>query len=177
MPWLSSKADEAESTGRFGIGLMTLQSPSPQLEVHSGHYRVRIGDPYVSVAEPLVVPDWFADDAWTVLRIPLAPGALDAESVDGWLAAWTSGALLFLDHVSDVTHLDTQGGVRLRLALSREPGPGFEAEVGGGPAEVGTHLARAATGTRWLVCRTTVPRSCPQSLVWPATPGTHSRGV
>ncbi|MDG9683854.1 (4Fe-4S)-binding protein [Streptomyces sp. DH18] len=21
------------------------------------------------------------------------------------------------------------------------------------------------------------PRSCPQSLVWPATPGTHSRGV
>ncbi|WP_223777274.1 hypothetical protein [Streptomyces sp. 135] len=157
MPWLSSKADEAESTGRFGIGLMTLQSLSPHLEVHSGHYRVRIGDPYVSVAEPLVVPDWFADDAWTVLRVPFAPGALDAESVDGWLAAWTSGALLFLDHVSDVTHLDTQGGVRHRLALSREPGPGFEAEVGGGPAEVGTHLARAATGTRWLVCRTTVP--------------------
>ncbi|WP_434093566.1 sacsin N-terminal ATP-binding-like domain-containing protein [Streptomyces bacillaris] len=77
MPWLSSKADEAESTGRFGIGLMTLQSLSPHLEVHSGHYQVRIGDPYAFVAESLVVPDWFADDAWTVLRVPSAPGGGD----------------------------------------------------------------------------------------------------
>ncbi|GAA2430349.1 hypothetical protein GCM10010433_33460 [Streptomyces pulveraceus] len=158
LPWLSSKADQSESTGRFGIGLMTLQSLSPHLEVHNGHYRVRIGDPYVSVAEPLVVPDWFADDAaWTVLRIPLAPGALDAGTVDEWLAAWSSGALLFLGRVAGVTHLDAQGDIRHRLALTREPGPAFEAEIGGGPAEVETHLGRAATGNRWLVCRTTVP--------------------
>ncbi|MFJ8691795.1 sacsin N-terminal ATP-binding-like domain-containing protein [Streptomyces roseolilacinus] len=157
LPWLSSKADQAESTGRFGIGLMTLQSLSPHLEVHNGHYRVRIGDPYVSVAEPLVVPDWFADDAWTVLRIPLAAGALDAETVDAWLTTWSSGALLFLGYVASVTHLDAQGGVRNRLALTREPGPAFEAEIDGRTARVETSLARAAAGNQWLVCRTTVP--------------------
>ncbi|MFF2205161.1 sacsin N-terminal ATP-binding-like domain-containing protein [Streptomyces sp. NPDC058145] len=156
LPWLSSKADQAESTGRFGIGLMTLQSLSPHLEVHNGHYRVRIGDPYVSVAEPLDMPDWFADDTWTVLRIPLEPGVLAAETVDEWLDSWSSGALLFLGRVAGVTHLDAQGHVRRQLALTREPGPVFEAEVGGGPAEVETHLARD-TGRRWLVCRTTVP--------------------
>lgn len=157
LPWLSSKADQAESTGRFGIGLMTLQSLSPHLEVHSGHYRVRIGDPYVSVAEPLAVPDWFADEAWTVLRIPLEKGVLAAETVDEWLDSWSAGALLFLGRVAGVTHLDPRGGVRRRLALTREPGPAFKADVGGGPVEVETHLARADVGSRWLVCRTTVP--------------------
>ncbi|MEV7030084.1 hypothetical protein AB0N99_07615 [Streptomyces sp. NPDC093272] len=157
LPWLSSKADQAESTGRFGIGLMTLQSLSPHLEVHNGHYRIRIGDPYVSVAEPLAVPDWFADDAWTVLRVPLAEGALEAESVDEWLAAWSSGALLFLSHVAGVTHLDAEGGVRQRLALTRESGIAFEAEIGGRPARAETSLATAVDGTRWLVCRSTVP--------------------
>jgi hypothetical protein len=34
MPWLTSKAEQADSTGRFGIGLMTLQSLSPHLEIH-----------------------------------------------------------------------------------------------------------------------------------------------
>ncbi|RPK36331.1 hypothetical protein EES37_27035 [Streptomyces sp. ADI91-18] len=156
LPWLSSKADQAESTGRFGIGLMTLQSLSPHLEVHNGHYSVRIGDPYVSVAEPLAVPDWFADDAWTVLRIPLEQDALAAETVDEWLDSWSAGALLFLGRVAGVTHLDARGDVRRRLALTREPGPAFKTEAGG-PVEVETHLARADAGPRWLVCRTTVP--------------------
>ncbi|MFC9399196.1 sacsin N-terminal ATP-binding-like domain-containing protein [Streptomyces sp. NPDC057027] len=157
LPWLSSKEDQTEATGRFGIGLMTLQSLSPFLEVHNGHYRVRIGDPYVSVAEPLVVPRWFADDAWTVLRIPLEPGVVDAEAVDEWLDSWSSGALLFLGRVVAVTHLDAQGEVRRRLALTRESGPAFEAEIGGAPAEVETHLGRSPDGPRWLVCRATVP--------------------
>ncbi|MER7540563.1 hypothetical protein ABTX77_38220 [Streptomyces sp. NPDC097704] len=158
LPWLSSKADQTEATGRFGIGLMTLQSLSPLLEVHNGHYRVRIGDPYVSMAEPLDVPRWFADDAWTVLRIPVEPGVIDPETVDEWLDSWSSGALLFLGRVAAVTHLDAQGEVRRRLALTREAGPAFEAEIGGAAAEVETHLGRAADdGPRWLVCRATVP--------------------
>ncbi|MHB9858489.1 sacsin N-terminal ATP-binding-like domain-containing protein [Streptomyces sp. YIM S03343] len=88
MPWLTSKAEQAESTGRFGIGLMTLQSLSPHLEVHCGHYRFRVGDPDIAVARPFPLPDWFAGDTWTVLRVPLEPGVLGADEVDAWLAEW-----------------------------------------------------------------------------------------
>ncbi|MGW0941053.1 sacsin N-terminal ATP-binding-like domain-containing protein [Streptomyces sp. NPDC002623] len=157
MPWLTSKAEQADSTGRFGIGLMTLQSLSPHLEVHCGHYRFRVGDPDISVAEPFPVPDWLAGDTWTVLRVPLEPGVLGADEVDAWLAEWGDSALLFLGNVGSVTHLDEQGGVRHRLALVREVGELFEAVVGGRSVDVETGEARAGDGSRWLVCRTTVP--------------------
>ncbi|WP_424877657.1 sacsin N-terminal ATP-binding-like domain-containing protein [Streptomyces sp. SLBN-8D4] len=157
MPWLTSKAEQADSTGRFGIGLMTLQSLSPHLEIHCGHYRFRIGDPDLSVAEPFPVPDWFAGDTWTVLRVPLEPGVLGADEVDAWLAEWGDSALLFLGSVGSVTHLDEQGGVRQRLALVREGGEPFEAVVGGQSVGVETGEARAGDGSRWMVCRTTVP--------------------
>ncbi|WP_237540090.1 MULTISPECIES: hypothetical protein [unclassified Streptomyces] len=157
MPWLTSKSEQAESTGRVGIGLMTLQFLSPHLEVRCGHYRFRVGDPDISVAEPFPVPDWFAGDAWTVLRVPLEPGVLGADEVDVWLAEWGDSALLFLGSVGSVTHLDEQGGVRHRLALVREVGEPFEAVVGGQSVDVETCEARADDGSRWLVCRTTVP--------------------
>lgn len=85
---------------------MTLQSLSPHLEVHCGHYRVCIGDPAISVADPFSVPGWFAGDTWTVLRVPLESGALSADEVDAWLAEWADSALLFLGNVGSVTHLD-----------------------------------------------------------------------
>ncbi|MFF7544456.1 sacsin N-terminal ATP-binding-like domain-containing protein [Streptomyces canus] len=157
MPWLTSKAEQAESTGRFGIGLMTLQSLSPHLEVHCGHYRFRVGDPDIAVARPFPLPDWFAGDTWTVLRVPLEPGVLGADEVDAWLAEWGDSALLFLGSVGSVTHLDEQGRVRRRLALDRETGEPFEAVVGGQSADVETGGARAGDGSRWLICRTTVP--------------------
>lgn len=157
MPWLTSKAEQAESTGRFGIGLMTLQSLSPHLEVHCGHYRFRVGDPDISVAEPFAVPDWFAGYTWTVLRVPLEPGVLGADEVDAWLAEWGDSALLFLGSVGSVMHLDERGEVRHRLALDREAGEVFEAQVGGQSVGVETGEARAGGGSRWLVCRATVP--------------------
>jgi hypothetical protein len=117
MSWLTSKAEQADSTGRFGIGLMTLQSLSPHLEIYCGHHRFRVGDPDLSVAKPYPVPDWFAGDTWMVLRVLLEPGVLGANEVDAWLAEWGDSALLFLGSVGSVTHLDEQGGVRQRLAL------------------------------------------------------------
>ena len=42
-PWLSTKGDEAESFGRFGIGLSALRSLSRTIEVHCSPYHVRLG--------------------------------------------------------------------------------------------------------------------------------------
>lgn len=89
MPWLTSKAEDPDSTGRFGIGLMTLRRLSPVLEVYCCDYRVRIGDPHVAVPEPYPIPKAVADDGWTVLRMPFAePGLIASEDVDEWLDDW-----------------------------------------------------------------------------------------
>ncbi|MEY2243267.1 sacsin N-terminal ATP-binding-like domain-containing protein [Streptomyces sp. BF23-18] len=53
---LTSKDDDSDATGRFGIGFMTLRRLSPVLETFCGFYRVRIGDPDVSLADPFPVP-------------------------------------------------------------------------------------------------------------------------
>ena len=42
-PWLSTKGSQADTTGRFGIGLMTLCSLSDTIEVYCHPYHVRLG--------------------------------------------------------------------------------------------------------------------------------------
>ncbi len=94
-PWVTTKSASASATGRFGIGLMTLQSLSPTLEVYSGHYQIRLGDPTISVIEDPRVPDGFVRLGDTVFRVPLEPGVLDAAAIDAWFASWDEAGLLF----------------------------------------------------------------------------------
>ncbi|MFI1886376.1 sacsin N-terminal ATP-binding-like domain-containing protein [Streptomyces jumonjinensis] len=49
MPWVTSKTEDAEATGRFGIGLMTLFTFSQSIEVFSGYYRLRIAESGVAL--------------------------------------------------------------------------------------------------------------------------------
>ncbi|MER6313827.1 hypothetical protein ABT237_08680 [Streptomyces sp. NPDC001581] len=158
MPWLTSKADDPDATGRFGIGLMTLRRLSPVLEVFCGFYRVRIGDPDVSLADPFPVPAPFAEDGWTVLRIPLAAlTEVQGGDVDDWLNTWGDEALLFLDHVRTVLHQREDGSVRSQLALKWTERGTYEAIVDGRDTMVGVRTAQATDGTSWQVSRATVP--------------------
>lgn len=84
-PWLTTKAEDAQATGRFGIGLMTLRSLSPSLEIHSGDYHVRFGHPALAVADVIEIPSRFALAGWTVLRLPLEGGDLTIGALDEWL--------------------------------------------------------------------------------------------
>lgn len=185
MPWVTSKAADARATGRFGIGLMTLYVFSPWIEVHSGHYGLRIAEsglswapprkfPPALVAEPVAGPEPQlgpepgpeprpesdsdrAGRAWTVFRIPLRTRRLAPPDVDAWLRGWGHGALLFLRSVSRVTHLDPKGRVRPSLGLERVPDAGFTAEVAGRGVEVDVSQVRDPDGLHWQVCRATVP--------------------
>lgn len=129
MPWVTSKTDDAEATGRFGIGLMTLFTFSPSIEVYSGHYRLRMAESGIGLAPPRTFPARVAGDDWTVFRVPLTDQRLTAADVDAWLGGWGNEALLFLRHVAAVVHLDAGGGVRQRLALRREDAGAFTAEI------------------------------------------------
>lgn len=158
MPSLTSKADDPDATGRFGIGLMTLRRLSPILEIFCGFYRVRIGDPHVSLADPFPVPSWFAGDGWTILRIPLAaPVDVRGQDVDEWLAEWGDEALLFLNHVRTVVHQREGGDVRTRLALEWGEPDACEGVVGGRDTVIDVRTARSSSGTSWQISRATVP--------------------
>lgn len=158
MPSLTSKDDDPDATGRFGIGLMTLRRLSPVLEIFCGFYRVRIGDPDVSLADPFPVPSWFAEDSWTVLRIPLAtPADVQGQDVDDWLAAWGDEALLFLDHVRTVEHRREGGDIHTRLALEWGEADAYEAVIGGRGTVIDVRTARSPGGMTWQVSHATVP--------------------
>ena len=124
MPWLTTKADDDASIGRFGMGLSTLQSLSRTLEVHCAPYHVEIGDPTVTPVHPPELPLRFCRSGWTTLRIPLSDGAPQLSKLDQWLGRWDESALLFLRHVIRVTLLNQHGDPIRELALSRRPNDG-----------------------------------------------------
>ena len=99
-PWLGTKADDASATGRFGIGLWTLQTLSTTLEVHCAPYHVRIGDPTVAPIEPLKLPPRICEPGWTTLRIPVQAGIVLSGELEEWIDAWDDSSLLFLRHVA-----------------------------------------------------------------------------
>ena len=70
-PWLSTKGSEADTTGRFGIGLMTLRSLSNTLEIHCNPYHVQVGEPTLSPIDPPTIPLGIEEAGWTTLRVPL----------------------------------------------------------------------------------------------------------
>ena len=119
-PWLSTKGSEADTTGRVGIGLMTLRSLSKTLEVHCDPYHVRLGEPTVSPIDPPTLPDGFNEAGWTTLRIPLDEGVINSAELEQWLNRWDDSALLFLRSISKITFLEPGGDSICELSISRQ---------------------------------------------------------
>jgi hypothetical protein len=155
-PWVTTKSTSASATGRFGIGLMTLQSLSPTLEVYSGHYRIRLGDPTIAVVDNPNVPDGFAYAGDTVLRVPLEPGVLDAAAIDEWFTRWDEAALLFCNHVKSITVAAGGHVVRGLQMRWEDPSEGI-AEVGDAVLRVRRRHAEASDGRRWSVYTVDAP--------------------
>lgn len=154
-PWLSTKTDNVGATGRFGVGLSTLQSLSPTLEVHCGLYHFRIGDPTIEPCEFPDLPPLFQGPEWTTLRVPLRLEALQPQEIEDWFDDWDASALLFLRHVARVRLLGSSGGSTRELGLSRR-----KAEVSNSNtalASLSRDVVNAADGRSWLVYSTEFP--------------------
>ena len=119
-PWLSTKGGEAESFGRFGIGLSALRSLSTTIEVHCSPYHVRLGDPTLSPIEPMKLPAAFDGEGWTVFRVPFGEGRVGLEELAEWLERWGDCGLLFLRNVGEVGLRAPKGEQLRRLSIRRE---------------------------------------------------------
>lgn len=146
-PWVTTKTGDASATGRFGIGLQTLQSLSPTLEVASGNYRMRLEDT-ISTIDEVPVPDGFAARGDTVFRIPLAPGTVDVATLDAWFARWDDAALLFC---RSVRRISVEAGDRVLRLLRLRWGdhPESSAIIGGEQTTVRRRVATASDGRTW----------------------------
>jgi hypothetical protein len=155
-PWLTTKTTDSAATGRFGIGLMTLQAISATLELHWGPYHVRFGDPTLSVVSEPALPIGLAGANDTVLRVPIQHGALSLADLDAWVDRWDSGALLFCRNITEVEVTSTTGSAK-RIELIRQALDSKRAMVGNLEVEVERQVGSAPDGQSWLIYTTDAP--------------------
>jgi len=148
VPWLSLKVADADQLGRYGIGLSTLQSLSDTLEVHEGHFHLRLEAQDLSALDSDA--DWPGGrpaSAGTVFVVPFEPNAVTTSDINEWLETWGEAGLVFLNHLSTVTLADADGVVIARLALAR-------GQIENLPSERGAIARRsivAPDGREWIL--------------------------
>lgn len=149
-PWLTTKSGDARATGRFGIGLMTLQALSRTLEVYSGPYAIGLGHPSLSWVEPVPSVAAALTEDTTLLRIPFDRDALSADDLADWLDRWDDSALLFCSHVRGI---EVHAGEKLlrTLKLSWTEAGAEVVAIQGRPSPVRRRHARAQDGRMWIV--------------------------
>ena len=175
-PWFSTKGGEAESFGRFGIGLSALRSLSKTIEVHCSPYHVRLGDPTLSPIKPMKLPTAFDGEGWTVFRIPFGEGRVGLGELAEWLEHWGDGGLLFLRNVGEVGLRALAGEPIRRLSVHHEKA---------GPAQVSARLGvmvhrqvvEAPGGLSWMVYTAEVASPTGVSRVRKAKESTTPVGV
>lgn len=156
IPWITTKSHDAAATGRHGIGLMTLRSLSPYLQVHCPPYHVELAASALSPIDAASVPSWLAQPGWTLIHVPLAPKVVPLASMRDWIAQWGHDGLLFLRSVSRVALHDQTGSTICELRLRWSSEGAFTHEIAGEAAVVEVRRAQDPAGRAWRVHETTV---------------------
>lgn len=149
VPWLTTKSDVAEATGRFGVGLSTLHAVAETFEVHSGNYHVRIGDPFLTNLDADPREDGHFSNS--LLRVAFRPQTVSEQAFVQWYDRWDDSALMFLSHVRVVTFISESTSRTLRLKRSAL------AELTGDSAAwpfatpVQIDVVSARDGRRWML--------------------------
>lgn len=144
LPWLTTNQDNSETTGRFGIGLSTLQSLSDHFEFNSGPYRIRVGAPYLSWVGD--ADDSAPTDHLTSLRVPLDSSTVAGNQFERWVQSWSDDGLMFLRSVRAVEF--ESGGNSTRLSLTTETQARRST-----PSELEVSRVSASDGRSWMVYR------------------------
>lgn len=152
LPSASTKKADPSATGRFGIGLGTIDAVSPVFEMHCEPYHVRFAHLDITWTAPRTAPPGLCGpEGWTRFRIPLTEVPLTEGEMVTWLRDWGDGALLFMRHVARVTLLRADGTVLEESRLSWKKLTAGSAGVGGVHLPMCRQIASASDGRRWAV--------------------------
>lgn len=121
LPFVSTKRDDADLRGRFGIGLKTLRRICTDIQVHGAPYHfgstagvgIREREAEEAIAE-------FYEPATDTLLVLDLEGDFDTSSFEQWFEEWTDDGLIFLDHVRrfELKHEDGRTSVRATKATA-----------------------------------------------------------
>jgi hypothetical protein len=104
LPWLTTKDEDAEASGRFGIGQKTLQLLGGPVELHCRPFHVRLEGEDSTPCESLVPLPGVYDPAAreTALMVPLAEH-VDLDELHDEVSRFGAKGLLFLRHLRCLT--------------------------------------------------------------------------
>lgn len=116
--FLSTKRSSAEATGKFGVGLQTLNALGSRLEVHCPPYHFAVeGSRVRRLQSRRSIAGVYAPSKFdTLLALHLNPGA-DLDELRGWVSRWGADSLLFLRHVRRIAAMDPAKPKRARAVL------------------------------------------------------------
>lgn len=121
LPFVSTKRDDSDLRGRFGIGLKTLRRICTDIQVHSApyHFGSTAG---VGIAErPPEDPigEFYEPTTDTLLVLNLEDD-FDSSRFEGWFEEWNDDGLIFLDHVRrfELRHEDGRTSTRATKATA-----------------------------------------------------------
>lgn len=120
LPFVSTKRDDADLWGRFGIGLKTLRRICTDIQVHGSPYHFGSSDA-VSIVERTPenpIADFYDPSTDTLLVLNLDED-FDGSDFQSWFGSWTDDGLIFLDHVR---RFELRRGDEEPLAHSTEAG-------------------------------------------------------
>ena len=164
--FLSTKREDAVSTGRFGVGLKTLARIGSDLEIHCAPYHVVIerAGPRTIRAAPAIPGFYDPRASETLLRLRLSQ-AFDSDEFTTWFNGMGAGMLLFLNSVESLRLLKIAGARPRVLGSYRVSRPrATHVALAAGPREFRASIVqvRDQGGARWT--RFTASVAVPQKL-------------
>lgn len=153
-PWLTSKYNDPQAAGRFGIGLATLHTLADAFDLHSSDYHVSLGDPTLRNVAPYDLTTLGREVTDTLIRVPLVNHRVEGPEFFDWCARWSDTSLLFLESVREIRFVAGESSRTLRLDW--EPAESYAAILAGSTATIDCQVASAADGRRWQLHRSKV---------------------
>ncbi|MEA3051888.1 MAG: hypothetical protein QOG72_791 [Sphingomonadales bacterium] len=138
LPWLSTKDDDPEASGRFGIGQRTITSLGGPIEMHAPPFHFIMGDdgPEPCEAEADVENVYDAALRHTMLVIPLLT-AVSGEAVAAAVRALDVHSLIFLKSIRRVQFINLEDPAQnLNFAIAVTPSGSGEIDFDGETAAV-----------------------------------------
>ena len=111
LAFLSTKRDDARATGRFGIGLKTLNQIGSSLEVHSPPYHFEISRGVLTRCEasPTIRNLYDGSTQQTLFRLRLNKD-VDVDELISWISRIDARHLLFLQGVRSIELINLRTG-------------------------------------------------------------------
>ena len=121
MPYLTTKDDEPDTIGRFGIGLKTLSALGTTLDVHCApyHFTADSDGPHAAKAHRPIEGLYRPDGRSTLFVLRLHRGALTPRMLDAWLDELGVPGIVFLSHLRTLKVVAGRYSRELRSAGGR----------------------------------------------------------